>query len=490
MFRTVHIFIVDAVWLNSRVEHRDGLGLERTVFFMQSCPHCGSREVRNAPKCPSCGAIVAPESQPSSTVYKPTWLDGVDNDSSKKTSRRKRGRGAEKATPPTEACDTAVIRLHDETYINGEFVPSSIAYPVARPIPLGNFSISDKKGQDVNPSTTNIVSPYPSQPTPTAEPDTVEENVDQNGEEFFAAEFWVQPEDTTPLVGESQHERSFQSDNKPGNAVRQGFTYSAGARRTQTLDGNDGRSSFTPTDFLDRSISKGGVYIAAKQKSSSRKWLVALCVVMVIVGMVVYFIGGGRAPELNLPGIGGGESNSSTGLVIKSFGSPIKAKVEDISVRSTEQLDASLFPISCSPERGTITGYAFIVAAEGADANESVALSTGGNVRDCLEDRVAYLHDSRSALRVKIEGYDADQGLIWLRVPAPLPGQAIAVTSQPGIRQVGIYTKGVSSFVEPTPGIAAPGAPVLVENGVMVAIYGDARTPLDLSSACGTILAC
>jgi hypothetical protein len=201
-------------------------------------------------------------------------------------------------------------------------------------------------------------------------------------------------------------------------------------------------------------------------------------------------VGGGKTPELDLPSLRSNSSNSSNEVPVTSFGPPIAASSVLSSTRSTNQLDVSLFPISCTAKRETITGYAFVVAAVGVDANESIALSTVGNVRDCLEDRVAFLHDDRSALRVRIEGLDAERGLIWLRVPAPLPGQAISVSAQPGVRQVGTYTNGVSAFVDPTPGISAPGAPVLVSNGTMVAIYGDAGTPLDLASACGTLLAC
>ena len=248
-------------------------------------------------------------------------------------------------------------------------------------------------------------------------------------------------------------------------------------------------AAFTPTDYLDKNLAGSVVYTSAK-RSSSRRWLVALCAVVITAGTAVYLIGGGKTPELDLPAFGSETKSSTANEAVGSFGTPIQPLAVSAQGRDTAQLDAALFPIGCTSERESITGYAYVVAAAGAAANESVALSTGGNVRDCLDDRVAYLHDNKSALRVRIEGYDAERGLIWLRVPAPLPGQPLAVTAQPGERQVGTYTNGVSAYVDPSPGIAAPGAPVLVTDGTMVAIYGDTGTPLDLASACGGLLAC
>ena len=438
---------------------------------MKPCPHCGSRQPRTGLKCPSCSASVEVQSDSDVSVYKPSWLlaeKGIEDP--KKRRGRKRSQEGQEPIIAVESREIPVVRLIDETYINGQFVETPSQALPPQPFISPSSQIAGKN----YPGKISGTTPFVSNSSAT----------EGRGEEIFAKEFWVQPdkESQSSLVDANTQQENF-------TPVRESITYSSGVLGSGSSNSLKGKA-FTPTEFLDKSITSNSVFLPSKSKSSSRKWVVALCVLVVIAGSVVYVIGGGRTPKLDLPTLGSAGSNSSIEVAVTSFGSPIAASsVESIS-RSTSQLDESLFPISCTPKRDGITGYAYVVAAVGVDSNESIALSTLGNIRDCIEDRVAYLHDDRSALRVRIEGLDAERGLIWLRVPAPLPGQAVSVIAQSGVRKVGTYTNGVSAFLDPAPGISAPGAPVLVSNGTMVAIYGDAGTPLDLASACGTLLAC
>jgi hypothetical protein len=405
----------------------------------------------------------------SDSSYKPSWLAEKDNVDSKKGVGRKRSQQPQEPDIIIPASDIPVVRLHDETYINGQFIetPAEILHPKLFQIPPAHRKSNIPK---VGTDSSNL----PSLSVPAT---------DGEEEEIFAAEFWVQPEEG-PVAGINDKA----TQRTPGFPPRDLITYKSTSKISEPANTFAG-TAFTPTDFLDKSVNNSTRYIPSKSKSRSRIWVVALSSLVVIVGSVVYVVGGGKTPELDLPSLRS-SSNSSIEVPVTSFGPPIAASSVESSSRSTNQLDASLFPISCSAERDSITGYAFVVAAEGVEANESIAISTLGNVRDCIDDRVAYLHDARSALRVRIEGLDADRGLIWLRVPAPLPGQPFSLSAQPGVRQVGTYTSGVSAFVDPTPGASAPGAPVLVDNGTMVAIYGDTGTPLDLASACGVLLVC
>ena len=437
---------------------------------MKPCPHCGSRQLRTGPKCPSCSASVEAPLESSDSSYKPSWLVEKDNVDSKKGVGRKRSQQPQEPDIVIPASDIPVVRLHDETYINGQFIetPTEILHPKLFQIPPSHI-----KGNIPNVGTDSSNLPPLSNPAKDGEEE----------EEIFAAEFWVQPEE-----GRQAGINDKATQLTPSSPPRDLITYKSTSKISEPANTFAG-TAFTPTDFLDKSVSNSTRYIPSKSKSRSRIWVVALSSLVVIFGSVVYVVGGGKTPELDLPSLRS-SSNSSNEAPVTSFGPPIAASSVESSSRSTNQLDASLFPISCSAKRDSITGYAFVVAAEGVEANESIAISTLGNVRDCIDDRVAYLHDERSALRVRIEGLDADRGLVWLRVPAPLPGQPLSLSAQPGVRQVGTYTNGVSAFVDPTPGASAPGAPVLVDNGTMVAIYGDTGTPLDLASACGVLLVC
>ena len=463
----------------------------RTLSSMKPCPHCGSRQVRTGPKCITCGTTIEVAEQAEESGYKPGWLDSGQVAQTGRAGRirgrsrtgesqaeeprtkplSKRGKRASRRAVSNETTlapaqqsgyDIPVVRLQDETYVNGAFVDTTSVH-----------------GGVILPK-----QPYTLQDQPPAQPPTsTKKAVDE--EEFFSPEFWS-PQPPAPVVHNETPQAAVSGSQSP---IR--VTYGS----SQVLGGgadpsNERSNQFTPGSFLDTSLRPGAVLESPTSRRSSRTWLVALCIVSVLAGTGVYLMNGGPTPNVSLPTLTTGSSPSSGDKAIASFGSPIQIEDSDAQGRDLIQLDASLFPVGCTKERTSITGYGYVVSAVGAGENESIALATGGALKECLEDRVAYLFDSTSALRVRIEGFDAAQGLVWLRVPAPLPGQPVATQAQPGDRKVGIYTNGVSAFVDPAAGSAAPGAPVLVEDGTVVALYGDTGTPLDLSTVCGTLFAC
>jgi hypothetical protein len=206
----------------------------------------------------------------------------------------------------------------------------------------------------------------------------------------------------------------------------------------------------------------------------------------------VYLYSGGVTPSL--PGLPTVTTNpqpeNQPAEAVSSFGAPLKAATSSGTGRSAAQLDGSLFPIACTPERTTAAGYAYTIATEGLDRGEVAALTTAGSVRVCLADRVAYLFDASSTLQVRIESYDATNGLVLLRVPAPLPGQPIATDNNGTDRQIGSFQNGRPVFLPTSDTSIFPGAPLLDTRGNLVAVISDARTPIGTATFCQQILSC
>jgi len=328
---------------------------------MQPCPHCGSRKPRSGPKCVSCGATVEEATQLGNPGYKPSWLVDEELQKPLRGVLRKREKRPETSAEPTPPVEVPVIRLHDETYVNGQYIETA---PLGQEIRNAGQSISPVRGSEQSLPPVNIANITPTYPsklaasspvdTPSAVSPPVVSTPDLEEETHFAAEFWVKSEEDTPSKQSptsNQSSSSAASGMPPVAATPTGkpLTYNPQTTtqaRTRSITAQavkveQAAAAFTPTDYLDKNLAGSVVYTSVK-KSSSRRWLVALCAVVITAGTAVYMIGGGKTPELDLPAFGSGAKNSTSNEAVGSFGTPIQPLVVSAEGRSTAQLDAAL----------------------------------------------------------------------------------------------------------------------------------------------------
>jgi hypothetical protein len=505
---------------------------------MLSCSQCGKRQVRSGEKCAGCGTLITTAMpKESSNTYRPSWLNGKTESGSKKSELPESARRLSKRQIKQEKEQNAVrsessgevVFLEEEAYIDGRFIPtgrsgnrlepkgSQEMAPFVTPtaskqqqsddhittqVPATTYPSGATGQQTSNPESNNVsgyrhkkeeipaldtfadlfVAPTPTEHSATTSQNTPEAKIAASKSASVGSNptVWVP---VTPTTGEEK------PSHNSTTSIESGYD------RTETLQRGHKPAAFDASTFLDRSLDPSSglpVQKAVRRRPRSRYWLLGISMLATVAGAFLYFFSGGSTPALpTLPDFSTNQpQGETTPDVISSFGAPLRAAEAKATGRSINQLDASLFPLSCTPERNSASGYAYSIATEGVARGEVSALATAGAVRSCLKDRVAYLFDATSSLKVSIESFDAANGLVLLRVPAPLPGQPIATNNNGSDRQTGVFVDGKPTFLTSVESGSFPGAPQLDAEGNLVAILGDARTPIAIETFCQSLLSC
>jgi hypothetical protein len=180
-----------------------------------------------------------------------------------------------------------------------------------------------------------------------------------------------------------------------------------------------------------------------------------------------------------------------TVAVGEPFGAPVSLDVAVPASVGAEKLSGSLFTVSCSPAQGSATGVAYVVALKGLPVREAGAFADATALTACLADRIAYLQDGTSSLRVEIAAYDPVNKVVRLQIPAPLPAQAVRLVEQAGPSLVGTISNGGRALLEESGvGSPTPGSPLIDPEGAALGLLTSDGGRVTLGSLCGSLLTC
>lgn len=216
---------------------------------------------------------------------------------------------------------------------------------------------------------------------------------------------------------------------------------------------------------------------------------IALLLVVSLLGVGGYTLYGKFAAGGSTSGA---EPVMGTALAdVEGFGVPVALDSAVAPTAGEVKLRGALFPVACTREQGSATGIAYVIALTGLEKSETGAFASASSLSACLENRVAYLHDGTSSLRVSIAAFDPDTGVVRLQIPAPLPAQAVRLVENAGSSLVASISSGVPTLTPESPAVrTAPGSPLLDDEGYAIGLVTAEGERITTGRLCGTLLSC
>lgn len=441
---------------------------------MPKCLDCGAQSAENATQCPSCGiAFIAANT----SGYKPSWLGGEEKG-------KKRGRRDKITTDPVQS---EVVRksepITQTPLINRrpavDSQPITKVEDLARDLNIHSDQIpsAGESKDNANVSATKV--PYAPTPVDYSESSDEDDN-------------WLSSPPSTTVRGE----RIPNSNLPRRNNVDPSVSVEA-LRRAKNFGQRDDQIDIE--SFFEKPLPEQQVVVNVRAKGlpslkrrggegkASNKILLILSLIIVLLGGGYFGFNQFISPKSTTDAKGFEE------VLVKpvgNYGEKLTLALGSDTDRSVAQLKASMFMLGCDRTIADAKGIAIVLPSQGLSENHSAAVSMSAPVQGCLDDKIAYLFDGKSVLEVAIAAHDSNIGMVWLDIPAPLPGQPITLDNGSDDNLAGIFDDEYNAkLVEVTTGMA-PGTPIFNSKGRVMALIGVSGTQLATERICSSIAAC
>lgn len=173
-----------------------------------------------------------------------------------------------------------------------------------------------------------------------------------------------------------------------------------------------------------------------------------------------------------------------------SFGFGAKLNRSSSGVRySDTDLETSFF-VGCENNIDKLTGKAFTISIITADKAESVLITSGENLKDCLNKKEAFISDGVSVLKVIITANDSDKSVALLLASATLEKLAYNLSeSQLKDVKYSILDNKLVAITDDNISNLPEGSPVLNESGESKGIIIN-RKVLFIRELCSILFSC